>query len=61
MRRIYSPEVLRGVAIAIMLFPDAPPDKIYPILKHAPWQGWRCRCLRSQWELYHRKNFWEKI
>ena len=39
MRRIYSLDVLRGVAIAIMLFLDAPPDKIFDILKHAPWAG----------------------
>ncbi|MBR4384603.1 MAG: DUF1624 domain-containing protein [Selenomonadaceae bacterium] len=38
-KRIYSLDVLRGVAIAIMLFLDAPPDKIYPILEHAPWAG----------------------
>lgn len=37
--RIYSLDVLRGVAITIMLFLDAPPDKIYSILKHAPWAG----------------------
>ena len=37
--RIYSLDVLRGLAIAIMLFLDATPDKIYSILKHAPWEG----------------------
>ena len=37
--RFYSLDVLRGVAIAIMLFLDAPPDKIYSILEHAPWAG----------------------
>lgn len=39
MKRIWSLDVLRGVAIAIMLFLDAPPDKIYSILQHAPWEG----------------------
>lgn len=39
MSRIYSLDVLRGVAITIMLFLDAPPEKIYSILKHAPWAG----------------------
>ena len=39
MKRIWSLDVLRGVAIAIMLFLDAPPDNIYPILQHAPWEG----------------------
>lgn len=39
MKRIWSLDVLRGVAIAIMLFLDAPPDMIYPILMHAPWAG----------------------
>lgn len=39
MKRIWSLDVLRGVAIAIMLFLDAPPDDIYPILEHAPWEG----------------------
>lgn len=39
MKRIWSLDVLRGIAIAIMLFLDAPPDKIYTILEHAPWAG----------------------
>ena len=39
MKRIWSLDVLRGIAIAIMLFLDAPPDIIYPILMHAPWEG----------------------
>lgn len=39
MKRIWSLDVLRGVAIAIMLFLDAPPDNIYDILEHAPWAG----------------------
>ena len=38
--RFYSPDVLRGLAIMIMLFVDAPPAAIaYPIFIHAPWQG----------------------
>ena len=39
MKRIYALDVLRGTAIAIMLFLDAPPDKIFSLLKHAPWEG----------------------
>lgn len=39
MKRIWSLDVLRGIAIAIMLFLDAPPDNIYSILQHAPWEG----------------------
>ena len=38
-QRFYALDVLRGVAIAIMLFLDAPPDTIYAILEHAPWAG----------------------
>lgn len=38
-KRIWSLDVLRGVAIAIMLFLDAPPDDLYDILEHAPWAG----------------------
>lgn len=38
-KRIYSLDVLRGVAIAIMLFLDGPPDKIYTILEHPQWAG----------------------
>ena len=38
-KRIYSLDVLRGLAIAIMLVVDAPPDEIYPLLMHAPWEG----------------------
>ncbi len=38
-KRIYSLDVLRGVAIAIMLWLDAPPENLYTILKHAPWAG----------------------
>ena len=38
-KRIYSLDVLRGVAIAIMLFLDGPPDKLYSILEHPQWAG----------------------
>ena len=38
-KRIYSLDVLRGVAIAIMLFLDGPPDKIFSILEHPQWAG----------------------
>ena len=38
-QRIYSLDVLRGVAIAIMLFLDGPPDKIFSILEHPQWEG----------------------
>ncbi|MCR5834278.1 MAG: hypothetical protein K6G55_06500 [Selenomonadaceae bacterium] len=37
--RFYSLDVFRGLAIATMLFLDAPPDKIYSILEHAEWAG----------------------
>ena len=40
MKRIYSLDVLRGLAIFIMVFVDAPPGGIaYPIFIHAPWEG----------------------
>lgn len=39
MNRIYSLDVLRGVAIMIMIFVDAPPGVAYPIFVHAPWAG----------------------
>ena len=39
MKRIYSLDVLRGVAIMIMVFVDAPPGVAYPIFIHAPWEG----------------------
>lgn len=39
MKRIYSLDVLRGVAIMIMVFVDAPPGVAYPIFVHAPWEG----------------------
>ena len=39
-QRFYALDVLRGVAIMIMLFVDAPPALIaYPIFIHAPWEG----------------------
>ena len=38
-KRIYSLDVLRGVAILIMLFLDGPPDKIFTILEHPTWAG----------------------
>lgn len=38
-KRIWSLDVLRGVAITVMLFLDAPPEKIYSVLEHAPWAG----------------------
>ena len=38
-KRIYSLDVLRSIAIIIMLFLDAPPDKMYSILHHAQWEG----------------------
>lgn len=40
MKRIYSLDVLRGLAIFIMIFVDAPPGGIaYPIFIHAAWEG----------------------
>lgn len=39
MKRIYELDVLRGVAIMIMVFVDAPPGIAYPIFIHAPWEG----------------------
>lgn len=39
MARIYSLDMLRGVFVATIFFFDAPPDKMYPILMHAPWEG----------------------
>ncbi len=41
MQRIYSLDVLRGLAIFIMIFVDAPPilEEIYPIFVHATWEG----------------------
>ena len=39
MKRIYSVDVLRGIPILIMLFLDSPPDKIFSLLEHTPWNG----------------------
>lgn len=39
MKRIYELDVLRGVAIMIMVFVDAPPGVAYPLFVHAPWEG----------------------
>lgn len=39
MKRIYALDVLRGLAIFIMVFVDAPPSIAYPIFIHAPWEG----------------------
>ena len=38
-KRFFSLDVLRGLAVAIMIIVDAPPAEIYPILKHAEWEG----------------------
>ena len=38
-KRYYSLDVLRGVAIVIMLLLSSPPDEIYPIFEHAEWVG----------------------
>lgn len=37
--RIHSLDAVRGVAILIMIFVDAPPDIAYPLFVHAPWEG----------------------
>ena len=41
MKRFDSLDALRGLAILIMIFVDAPPvlEKIYPIFVHAQWEG----------------------
>ena len=41
MQRIYSLDVLRGLAIFIMIFVDAPPnlEEMYPVFVHAEWEG----------------------
>lgn len=39
MNRFFSLDVLRGVAIAIMIIVDAPPAVTYQIFHHAPWEG----------------------
>ena len=37
--RIFSLDVLRGLAIIIMIFVDAPPGSTYYLQAHAPWEG----------------------
>ncbi|MBQ9487485.1 MAG: hypothetical protein IJU91_06775 [Selenomonadaceae bacterium] len=37
--RFFEVDVLRGVAIFIMIVVDAPPADIYEILQHAQWEG----------------------
>ena len=37
--RIFEIDVLRGLAIFIMIVVDAPPADIYEILQHAKWEG----------------------
>ena len=39
MNRIISLDVLRGLAIIIMIFVDFAPFEIYPIFRHAEWEG----------------------
>ena len=39
-KRLFVLDVFRGLAVFIMVLVDAPPgDAIYPIFKHAPWEG----------------------
>ena len=38
-KRNYALDVLRGVAVLIMLLLSAPPDDLYPIFEHAQWSG----------------------
>ena len=38
-QRIFSLDVLRGLAIIIMIFVDAPPGPTYYLQAHAPWEG----------------------
>ena len=37
--RIYSLDMLRGFFVATIFFFDAPPDNMYAILMHSPWEG----------------------
>lgn len=37
--RISALDILRAVAISIMIIVDAPPTEIYSLLKHAAWEG----------------------
>ena len=39
MKRIDSLDALRGLAILIMIFVDAPPNIAYPFFVHAQWEG----------------------
>ena len=38
-KRISELDILRGVAISIMIIVDAPSAEIYYLLEHAPWEG----------------------
>ena len=38
-KRLAELDILRGVAISIMIIVDAPPTEIYYLLKHAAWEG----------------------
>lgn len=38
-KRNYALDVLRGVAVLIMLLLSSPPDDLYPVLEHAEWSG----------------------
>ena len=38
-QRITELDILRGLAVAIMIIVDAPPADIYDLLKHAAWEG----------------------
>ena len=38
-KRFAELDILRGVAVAIMIIVDAPPTEIYDLLKHAEWEG----------------------
>lgn len=37
--RIFSLDVLRGLAVAVMIFVDSPPGEIYLLFQHAQWEG----------------------
>lgn len=39
-KRDFTLDVFRGLAIAIMIVVDAPPGEIFPLLKHADWEGY---------------------
>ena len=38
-KRFAELDILRGVAISIMIIVDAPPTEIYYLLEHAEWEG----------------------